>query len=100
MPNGETSLLTKLLLIGAFIGLGKLMASNEPITLRILVGRVILGSAVAPIAGIVLLKFKDMPELVVIGIACGLGILGSALIEELFKRWFDARLARKKEANS
>lgn len=100
MPNGETSLLTKLLIIGAFIGVGKLMVSNEPITLRILLGRVILGSAVAPLAGVVLLKYEELPELAVIGIACGLGILGSALIEELFKRWFEARITNKKGANT
>ncbi|MBN1085337.1 holin [Erwinia aphidicola] len=100
MPNGETSLLTKLLIIGAFIGVGKLMVSNEPITLRILLGRVILGSAVAPLAGVVLLKYEKLPELAVIGIACGLGILGSALIEELFKRWFEARITNKKGSNT
>ncbi|MCW7353311.1 phage holin family protein, partial [Escherichia coli] len=43
--NGETSLLEKLLLIGAVIGLGQLMVSNERITTRLLVGRRILGSA-------------------------------------------------------
>ncbi|MBU9852769.1 phage holin family protein [Rahnella aceris] len=96
MPNGETSLLTKLLLIGAVIGLGQLMVSNERITVRTLLGRIILGSAVAPIAGIALLQFENMPELAVIGIACGLGILGSAIIEEYFKRWLDYRLAKKK----
>lgn len=86
MPNGETSLLAKLLLIGAVIGLGQLMVSNEQITTRLLVGRMILGSAVAPLAAIPLLKFPDMPELVVIGLACALGILGSAFIEAGLKR--------------
>jgi hypothetical protein len=43
MPNGETSLLAKLLLIGAVIGLGQLMVSSEQITTRLLVGRMILG---------------------------------------------------------
>ena len=76
MPNGETSLLAKLLLIGAVIGLGQLMVSNDPITVRQLAGRMILGAAVAPLAAIPLLKFPDMPELVVVGIACALGILG------------------------
>lgn len=86
MPNGESSLLAKLLLIGAVIGLGQLMVSNERITTRMLVGRVIMGSAVAPLAAIPLFKFPDMPELVVVGLACGLGILGSAFIEECIKR--------------
>ncbi len=86
MPNGETSLLAKLLLIGAVIGLGQLMVSSEQITTRLLVGRMILGAAVAPLAAIPLLKFPDMPELVVVGIACALGILGSAFIEAGLRR--------------
>lgn len=94
MPNGETSLLAKLLLIGAVIGLGQLMVSNEQITTRLLIGRMILGSAVAPLAAIPLLKFPDMPELVVIGLACALGILGSAFIEAGLKRCVDFYLKR------
>ncbi|EAB5051364.1 holin [Salmonella enterica] len=89
MQNGETSLLAKLLLIGAVIGLGQLMLSSERITTRLLLGRVIMGSAVAPLAAIPLLKYPDMPELVVVGLACALGILGSAFIEECFKRAAD-----------
>jgi len=89
MPNGETGLLAKLLLIGAVIGLGHLMVGNEPLTFRLLLGRVILGAAVAPLAAIPLLKFPDMPELVVIAIACGLGIIGAAFIEAGLKRGFE-----------
>lgn len=100
MQNGETSLLAKLLLIGALIGLGQLMLSNERITARILVGRVIMGSMVAPLAAIPLLKFPDMPELVVVGIACGLGILGSAFIEECFKRGIALYFKKKGQKTS
>lgn len=94
MPNGETSLLAKLLLIGAVIGLGQLMVSNEQITTRLLIGRMILGSAVAPLAAIPLLKFPEMPELVVIGLACALGILGSAFIEAGLKRGLEMYIKR------
>jgi hypothetical protein len=84
-------------LIGAVIGLGQLMASTERITVRTVLGRMILGSAVAPIAGIALLQFENMPEVAVIGIACALGILGSAIIEEFLKRWLDQRLTKKRD---
>ena len=100
MQNVETSLFEKLILIGALIGVGQLLASSEPITARKLAGRTILGSAVSLMAGLALLKFDDMPELAVIGVACALGILGSAVIEEQFKRWLDRRLAKKKDENS
>lgn len=94
MPNGETGLLAKLLLIGAVIGLGHLMVSNEPLTARLLMGRMILGAAVAPLAALPLLKFPGMPELVVIGLACALGILGSAFIEAAFKRGVEMYIKR------
>lgn len=94
MPNGETSLLAKLLLIGAVIGLGQLMVSNEHITPRLLIGRMIMGSAIAPLAAIPLLKFPEMPELAVVGLACALGILGSAFIEAGLRRGFDFYLKK------
>lgn len=93
MPNGETSLFTKLILIGALIGLGQVMVGNERITLRLMTGRIILGSAVALVAGVVLLQFEEIPELAVIGIACALGIAGHTAIEAAVK----SRLNRNKD---
>ncbi|HFQ9726335.1 TPA: holin, partial [Escherichia coli] len=57
MPDGQTSLLAKLIIIGAAIGLGRLMVSRDRITARLLIGRMIMGSAVAPVAAIPLFKF-------------------------------------------
>lgn len=100
MPNGETSLLAKLVLIGALIGMGQLLVSNVRITFRILLGRVILGSATALMAGVALIKFEHLHELTIIGIACALGILGSTVIEEFFRRWLEQRLESKKDKTS
>lgn len=43
MPDGQTSLLAKLIIIGAAIGLGRLMVSRDRITARLLIGRMIMG---------------------------------------------------------
>src|SRR5574337_399249 len=48
-----------LLLIGAGIALGKLLASDERITLRLAAGRIILGSATSLVAGMLLLQTVD-----------------------------------------
>ncbi|RQM39359.1 phage holin family protein [Erwinia psidii] len=94
MQSGETSsLFTKLILIGAVIGIGQVLVSNERITLRLALGRIILGSAVALVAGVLLLQFEDIPELAVIGVACALGIAGHTAIEAAVK----SRLGKHKD---
>lgn len=94
MQNGEaSSLFTKLILIGAVIGIGQVLVSNERITLRLALGRIILGSAVALVAGGALLQFENVPELAVIGIACALGIAGHTAIEAAVK----SRISKNKE---
>ena len=95
MPDGQTSLLTKLIIIGSAIGLGKLMLSRERITARVLIGRMIMGAAVSPVAAVPLLRYPDMPDLVVVGLACALGIAGSAFLEECFRLLADRYLKRR-----
>lgn len=84
MQDHEKSLLT-LIVIGGLIGMSKLLVSSEPLSVRLIVGRTILGSASSLIAGIVLLQIPDVSPLVLIGIASALGILGSTFIEEYLK---------------
>ena len=84
MHDHEKTFLT-LIFIGGLIGMSKLLVSNEKITIRVLVGRNILGSASSLIAGLVLLQIPDISKLALIGIASALGILGSTFIEEYLK---------------
>lgn len=85
MHDHEKSLFL-LLLIGAIIGLGKLLASTEPLTWRIAIGRTILGSATATVAGVVLLSIPDISPLALIAIGSALGIAGSQVIESYVKQ--------------
>lgn len=71
---------------GALIGLGKLLASDEKLSARLVIGRTVLGSATSLLAGVVLLQFPTIHPLALLGIASGLGILGSQTIEILLKR--------------
>lgn len=85
MQEHEKGLLT-LLVLGAMVGLGKLLASDEKLSMRLVIGRTLLGSATSLLAGVALLQFPDIPQLALLGIGSGLGILGSQTIEVLLKR--------------
>jgi hypothetical protein len=85
MDDHEKGLLG-LLLLGALIGLGKLLASDEKITLRLALGRVILGSATAVVAGVVLLTIPNIHPVALLAIGSALGIAGSQVIESYVKR--------------
>lgn len=66
--------------------MSKLLVSSEPLSVRLIIGRTILGSATSVIAGAVLLQVPDINPLALLGIACALGILGSTFIEEYLKK--------------
>jgi hypothetical protein len=75
-----------LIIIGALIALGKVLASNETLTIRLLIGRTFLGAGTSLVAGALTLYFVDPSPLALIGIASGLGIAGSSVIEAWVKK--------------
>ena len=77
-----------LVLTGGMIGLAKLLASNERLTWRLLVGRTILGSATTLIAGVWLLQIPHIPPLALLGVGSAFGIAGAQVAESMLKRWF------------
>jgi hypothetical protein len=78
-----------LIALGALIGLGKLLASNEVITPRLALGRAILGSATSTVAGVALVQFPSIPLPALVGIGAGLGILGAQYLEAWLKKKTD-----------
>jgi len=86
MQKEEQSLYV-LLVMGAVIGIGKLLVSNDPITLRLILGRALLGAATSMVAGVGLAQFPDLPPMALYGIGCALGIVGSQYLELWLKRW-------------
>ncbi len=81
-----------LLLIGAVIGIGKLLTSSEVLTPRLIIGRAILGSGTSMIAGVALAQFPAMPLPALVGIGSALGIMGAQFIEAWLKRKADIAL--------
>ncbi|OBY75886.1 MULTISPECIES: phage holin family protein [Acinetobacter] len=85
MQDHEKTLLT-LFIVGGLIGMSRLLVSSDPLSVRLIVGRTILGSATSSIAGVVLIQFPTLSPIALVAIACALGILGSTFIEEYLKK--------------
>lgn len=85
MQEHEKNLYT-LLVIGALIAIGKVLASDDKITPRLFVGRLILGSMVSVVAGAVLLQIPDASPLAVNGLGTALAIAGYQVVEIWLRR--------------
>ncbi|EPU0993414.1 phage holin family protein [Cronobacter turicensis] len=75
-----------LLIMGGLIALGKMLTSNEPITVRLVLGRVIVGSALSLMAGVVLYLVPEIHPLALIGFGSALGILGLSGVEAWLRK--------------
>ncbi|WP_020206106.1 holin [Cupriavidus sp. WS] len=71
---------------GAMVGLGKLLASDETLTVRLVIARSVLGSATSMVAGVALIQFPDLGTLPLLAIGSALGIVGAQALEAYFKR--------------
>lgn len=72
--------------VGISIGIGKLLASGEIISWRLIVGRALSTGGISMAAGAVLVWVPALPLLGQIGIAAGLASLGTSGLERLFTR--------------
>ena len=77
----DEKLLVKIGLIGFMLGIAKLLAGDEAITWRKVIGRALLGTGSSLIAGLVMIPHPNASQLVVVGAAALLGILGHSFIE-------------------
>ncbi|KVD35416.1 holin [Burkholderia ubonensis] len=85
MQDHEKTIL-ELSIMGALIGIAKLLVSSEQLTFRVIIGRALLGSATSMVAGVVLLQIPELPPLALLGIGSALGIVGSQYLEILLRR--------------
>ena len=88
-PNDKT--LCGLAGLGAVIAVGKLLVGGQRLTLRLMIGRVIIGAALSMAAGAALALLPDLPQIALIGLGSTLGISGQAFLELLVQRWLDKR---------
>ena len=89
MMTNEESLLVKIGLVGFMLGIAKLLAGDEAITWRKVIGRSLLGTGSSLIAGLIMIPHPNAPQLVVVGAAALLGILGHSLIEWVVITYID-----------
>ncbi|ATM78688.1 holin [Serratia fonticola] len=75
-----------LMILGALIAVGKALTSDEPITPRLFIGRVILGTGTAMAAGAALIWVPGLPVIGVVGLGAALGITGHQIVELWLKR--------------
>lgn len=82
-PEGFLAVLAA---IGAAIGLGKLLASDERISTRLVVGRAVVTGGIAAAAGAVTLLFPDASIVVHYGVAAAMASLGTSGLEAVVNR--------------
>ncbi|ELI8162185.1 phage holin family protein [Yersinia enterocolitica] len=83
-------------IIGASLALGKILASDEPITARLFVGRVILGSGTSMAAAAALVWVPGLSPLAINGLGAALGIAGYQAVEVWLRRRGSSLLKGKK----
>jgi hypothetical protein len=87
-PEGFVAALAS---IGAVIGIGQLMAADDPITARLLIGRAIASAGIGAAAGAVMLFAPDAHPVLLYGTAAGLASVGTSTLEYILKNRFGGK---------
>ena len=87
----ESRLLTHPIVVlagaGLVAGLGQLLASDEVLTARIVIGRALSSLALGVTAGTALTWVPDMPMTAMVGLACLIASLGTSGLERLLQKF-------------
>jgi hypothetical protein len=75
-----------LAVVGAVVGIGTLLASEEVSTWRVTIGRAISSGALGMSAAAILSFMPDLPFAAQLGVAAVLASLGTSALERLFQR--------------
>lgn len=75
--------------VGAVIGLGKLLESDEKFTLRKALGRALVSAGLGGAASLILIPLPNVPMPVVVGLACALSSLGTAFLSDLARKYLE-----------
>lgn len=71
---------------GFLVGIAKLLAADEPLKLRHVVGRAILSGALGLAAGAVVIFIPGVTFVAQVALACILASLGASALESMFHR--------------
>lgn len=72
--------------VGVLIALGQILQTQDPITLRVALGRCITTGGIALVAGSALALFPELPFIAQVGIAAMLASLGNSGLEVMIQR--------------
>jgi hypothetical protein len=75
-----------LAVIGAIIGLGKLLAEDRPMTVKIVFGRMIVSGGLGGSAGAIMSMFPSADPVLLYGAAAALASLGTSAVEIMLSR--------------
>jgi hypothetical protein len=81
----HTKTLLTLAGIGAAITLGKLLSEGEPMNVKRVAGRVIVGSGLSMVASAAVALFPQLPTEAVCGVSAALAIFGTHFLEDLVR---------------
>lgn len=80
MHDHERTIIT-LGILGGIAAAGKVLASAEPITLRLFVGRTLLGCSLGVSAAALLVRYPNLDPLAIAGAGAAMGVAGYQIIE-------------------
>jgi hypothetical protein len=81
----HTKTLLTLAGIGAAITLGKLLSEGEPMNMKRVAGRVVVGSGLSMVASAAVAVFPNLPTEAVCGVSAALAIFGTHFLEDLVR---------------
>lgn len=79
-------ILSAMSMIGIITALGQLLASEERLTCRIIIGRTLSSIGLAISAGTIMLWFTDPHPLALIGMSAGAASLGTSFLERIIQK--------------
>ena len=74
-------------LTGLLIGLGQLLASEEKLTARLIIGRALVTMGLSLVAGLLLIHIPDAPLLAIIGLSALIASLGTSWLEKILQHY-------------
>lgn len=77
--------------VGSFIGVGRLMNSGVPLSVRLVIGRAISTAGLSMAAGAVLVWIPGLDRLALLGVAAALASIGTSGIERILTRVLGGR---------
>lgn len=88
----EDAALVALIFGGAFIGLGKLLASGEKFTWQKALGHSIVSGGLAVAAALIAIPLPNIPFYALMGVGAALASLGASTITAILQRYIEKKL--------